>query len=554
MSYHKRQEQEPYHTTEDLSSPRRDHGVGGATTTTTSSNNSTSTSILSSSGVVLAVGAASLLVPSPLLATTSRSTTSFESSSPLPPFQHGQSDDDDIAKNVQHQQQNRNAADPRQHADGTNQHHICDNTDALPAAIQKTTCTFERFSLPPSHSSHSDTAIYGRPRKPPAYDCSQESSQHLQSSNKHQTATTYGSKNHHTSCTVPFSPIIISRKIPTIDSIAAVTLPTSFPAWDNNHDHTTSILSNDDDCNIIVQPDLFSNHGDETIISSLSTTTRGTSNSDINNYKHVLKRRKIGRQEYQFDKKHPGDDDDGDHSIETVFETVSTATPRSTQSLNISDIKTPLCDDLDAFPLFPESLFGQQEEKKSRLASSSTCQRVPTIGSNIYSQEAWSDVIPLQVIKEKNKMTSTRSQGVQEEGSTPATTASTNDEYGFRNLLALSDRQLTTSFTIEVFDELEIVLFEESDRRNQRTHLISGFAGLACRHCKVTAAGRRGGRYFPSTMKTLTDSNKTLFAIHKHLVKCKCCPDDVKTNLNHQHASEKKKSSSEEGHRPEAVL
>ena len=524
-----------------------DKWIGAATTTTTTTTttmkSTCTTSILSSSGVEVLVGAASLLVPSsPFLASKSRSTTSFEFSSPLPPFQHGESYDGDIAKNVQyHQQQNRNAADPRQH-DGNNQHHICDNTDELPTAMQKSTFTFERFSLPLSHSPHGYTALYGRPRKPSAYDCSQESSQHQQSSNKHQTPTIYGSNNHNTSCTVPFSPIILSRKISTIDSTTAVTLPTSLPALDSN-DQTTSILSNDDDCNIIVQHDLFSNHGDKRIISSPSTTTCSTStNSGSNDYEHVLKRRKIGRQEYQFDKKRPGDDDDDDcdYSIETFFETVSTATSRSTQSLNISDIKTSLCDDLDAFPLFPESLFGQQEEKKARPASSSTRQRVPTIGSNIYSHKAWSDVI--------NEMTSTRSQGVQEEGSTtPANTASTNDEYGFRNLLALSDRQLTTSFTIEVFNELEFVLFEESDRRNQRTHLISGFTGLACRHCKVTSPGRRGGRYFPSTMKTLTDSNKTLFAIHKHLVKCKCCPDDVKTNLNHQHASEKKNLAAKRG-------
>jgi hypothetical protein len=520
MSDHNRQKQEPYHT-EDLYSPRIDHGAG---VTTTTSNTSSS----SSAGVVLLLVGASLLVPSsPLLVATSRSTTSFEFSSPLPPFQHGRSDDGDMAKNVHQHQQNRNAADPRQH-DG-NQYNICDNTDASPAVIQKTTCTFERVSLSPSHSSYSDTALYGRPHTPP-YDCSQSSQQ--QSSNKHQTATTtYGSEDHRTLRIVPFSPIIISRKIPTVDSTGAVTSPTSFQA-----------SNADEDCNIIVQPNLFSNHQDKTRISSPSTTARSTSNIGINDFEHVLKRRKIGRQEYQFDnKKHPGDDDD-DHSIETVFETVSTATPRSTQFLNISDIKNPLCDDLDAFPLFPESVFGQQDEKKSRLPISSTRQ-VPTIRSNIYSQEAWSDVIPLQVIKE---MTSIRSQVVKEERSTPATTASTNDEYGFRNLLALSDRQLTTSFTIEVFDELEIVLFEESDRRNQRTHLLLGFAGLACRHCKVTADGRRGGRYFPSTMKTLTDSNKTLFAIHKHFVKCKSCPDDVKTNLNSlftEHASEKKKFS-----------
>ena len=506
MSYHNRQVQEPYHTTEN-------HGAGtsiisssssgvldedGAATSSTSSTrpaadcSSSSTTSSTGAGAAGGGGDASLLVPSsPAMST---STSPFEFSSPLPPFQHGRSDDGDTAKIVhqhhQHQQQQdrtttTNAADPGQH-DGRNQHSICDKTDALPAAMQKTICAYERFSLPPSqHSPCSDTVLYGRPRSTTPYEYDEHQTATRSTTpyeyDEHQTATTSSGREDYHTPRIPFSPIIISRRIPIeeVDS-TAVTSPTSFPAWDNNNYDESSILSNDgDDSYISVQPNMFSNHEDETSFSSPSATTCSTSNSAINDYEHVLKRRKIRRQEYQFDK-HPGDDDDN-HSVQTVFATVSTATPRSTQSLNISNIKTPLCDvDLDAFSLFPPSVFG----------GVSTC---------------------------------------------------TNDEHGFRNLLALSDRQLATSFTTAVFDELEIVFFEESDRRSQRTHLSSGFAGLGCRHCKVTA-GRTGGRYFPSTMKTLTDSNKTLFAIHRHIVKCKSCPDDVKTNLNHlltEHAIEK---------------
>lgn len=186
MSYHNRQVQEPYHT--------ENHGAGtsiisssssgvldedGAATSSTSTRpaadgSSSSTSSSTGAGAAGGGGDASLLVPSsPAMST---STSLFEFSSPLPPFQHGRSDDGDTAKIVhQHQQQQQdrttttNAADPGQH-DGRNQHSICDKIDALPAAMQKTICAYERFSLPPSHSPCSDTVLYGRPRSTTPYE------------------------------------------------------------------------------------------------------------------------------------------------------------------------------------------------------------------------------------------------------------------------------------------------------------------------------------------------------------------------------------------------
>ena len=109
-------------------------------------------------------------------------------------------------------------------------------------------------------------------------------------------------------------------------------------------------------------------------------------------------------------------------------------------------------------------------------------------------------------------------------------TTSTFSERNFHSLLLPQDRQLTTPFTVKVINQLKIVFFEEGDRRNHRMNIALGHAGFACRHC--CASPGKAGRYFPSTIKTLADSNKTLYAIHKHLVnRCDHCPHNVKVTL-----------------------
>ena len=235
---------------------------------------------------------------------------------------------------------------------------------------------------------------------------------------------------------------------------------------------------------------------------------------------NVSKKRKIGRQEEcEFSR---------NSKSGTVFAAPSTTPLRSMQSRNISS--STIEDEISEEKGMPN------ETKKK--AQRTHCHEVRGPAST--ADKDISDIITNA--PKETKSGQRKEHHVKDERST-LTFASTiaNDEYGFRNLLALSDCQLGTSFTIEVFHELEIVFFEESDRRNNRTHLSNGFAGFTCRHCKVPAG--KGGRYFPSTMKTLNDAQKTLLAVHKHLVKCKSCPDDVKTNLNRllteQHHSEK---------------
>ena len=98
-----------------------------------------------------------------------------------------------------------------------------------------------------------------------------------------------------------------------------------------------------------------------------------------------------------------------------------------------------------------------------------------------------------------------------------------------RHLLTPQDRHLTTQFTVNIIDQLDFVYFEKGDRRSHRTHLPIGFQGICCRHCK--AAPGKSGRYFPSSLKTLSDTQKTLFTLHRHFMKCRKTPDCVKQTL-----------------------
>ena len=392
------------------------------------------------------------------------------------------------------------------------------------------------FTQPPSHFPpywYNEHKFHAGPPLA-AYDlCPQ-----LPRSNRHQNASpaTHESEDNETSISVS----TMAPLYPNIEVEGTIIPPAAyFPAWDDKQEETST------------RPD------------------------------NVSKKRKIGRQqEYEFDKYHRRDDDGHESSIGTMFAAPSTTTLRSTQSRNISsriedERSSPRLHGSywDSFSLFPGSM---SNNKSSHGSSILTGQRHPD------SSRTWHHADPLQIVEEKGGMpnetkksaqrthnheirnaattddketsilitnaTKTKSgqrkkQHVKDKRSTllePPTSTAANDEYGFHNLLALPDYQLTTSFTTQIFDELKIVFFEEGDRRNNRAHLSLGFAGFACRHCKRPAG--RGGRYFPSTMKTLTDTHKTLFAINKHFAKCISCPDDIKTNLKHlltQHASEK---------------
>jgi len=84
-----------------------------------------------------------------------------------------------------------------------------------------------------------------------------------------------------------------------------------------------------------------------------------------------------------------------------------------------------------------------------------------------------------------------------------------------------------TLFCRRIMYNFGLTKFKVTDLHGKRRNLRIGHPGLACIHCDhvdTSAAfkhvGHRG-RYFPSTIKTLSDTKKTLFTLYKHLQRCK---------------------------------
>jgi hypothetical protein len=96
-------------------------------------------------------------------------------------------------------------------------------------------------------------------------------------------------------------------------------------------------------------------------------------------------------------------------------------------------------------------------------------------------------------------------------------------------IVSPGDHNKGTKFSHGVLAEYCSTTFQVKDRQGKRNGLEYGFPGLTCYHCN--GGDKVGGRYFPSTIKTMSDTNKTLMSIYKHLQKCKKCPEEVRQRL-----------------------
>jgi len=95
-------------------------------------------------------------------------------------------------------------------------------------------------------------------------------------------------------------------------------------------------------------------------------------------------------------------------------------------------------------------------------------------------------------------------------------------------LVDLKYKHLATSYAYALLSQVQACTFMESDRHNKwRRHSI-GFPGLACRHC---SNGKGCGRFFPSSIKTMSDTSKTQDVLHNHMLRCQQCPLRVKVGL-----------------------
>jgi hypothetical protein len=95
-------------------------------------------------------------------------------------------------------------------------------------------------------------------------------------------------------------------------------------------------------------------------------------------------------------------------------------------------------------------------------------------------------------------------------------------------LVTPDDKPYATTFSFHLMSQMQPCVFTEADRLGKRKGLPPGFPGLACRHC---FGGYGSGRFFPSSIKTLSDTSKTLNVLHNHMMRCRKCPADVKENL-----------------------
>ena len=95
-------------------------------------------------------------------------------------------------------------------------------------------------------------------------------------------------------------------------------------------------------------------------------------------------------------------------------------------------------------------------------------------------------------------------------------------------LVTPEDEKVATQFSFYLLGQMQMCVFTEADRLGKRKGLPPGFPGLACRHC---FGGYGSGRFFPSSIKTLSDTSKTLNVLFNHMMRCRKCPQDVRNTL-----------------------
>lgn len=95
-------------------------------------------------------------------------------------------------------------------------------------------------------------------------------------------------------------------------------------------------------------------------------------------------------------------------------------------------------------------------------------------------------------------------------------------------LVTVEDKSMSTSFSLTLLTQMRACVFTEADRLGKRKGLPLGFSGLACKHCY---GGYGSGRFFPSSIKTMSDTSKTLNVLHCHMMRCRKCPIEVRVQL-----------------------
>lgn len=98
------------------------------------------------------------------------------------------------------------------------------------------------------------------------------------------------------------------------------------------------------------------------------------------------------------------------------------------------------------------------------------------------------------------------------------------------DFIPTKEKNLVTAYTLMVISQLKVCRFTLQQKVGKRKDVFVGFPGMQCLHCEDHKQ-RRSGAYFPTSVKTLSDSKKILYAIAKHINKCTACPLEVKYSI-----------------------
>jgi hypothetical protein len=98
-----------------------------------------------------------------------------------------------------------------------------------------------------------------------------------------------------------------------------------------------------------------------------------------------------------------------------------------------------------------------------------------------------------------------------------------------RRILFPEDKELVEPYLYFLLEQVEVCYYSDVDTAVARSKGKPGFAGMQCRHCN----GHGGnGKYFPASPEALVVNSMTQ-NLYAHLMKCKFCPQEVRSELNY---------------------
>eukprot|EP00816_Leptocylindrus_hargravesii_P011910 CAMPEP_0196821360 /NCGR_PEP_ID=MMETSP1362-20130617/78928_1 /TAXON_ID=163516 /ORGANISM="Leptocylindrus danicus, Strain CCMP1856" /LENGTH=662 /DNA_ID=CAMNT_0042200519 /DNA_START=1 /DNA_END=1989 /DNA_ORIENTATION=+ len=118
--------------------------------------------------------------------------------------------------------------------------------------------------------------------------------------------------------------------------------------------------------------------------------------------------------------------------------------------------------------------------------------------------------------------------GVDVDSNTVSVLARSHEEES--ELVLPEDRSLVTEYIYLLFRQLKSCMFDASRENRRNRDRPNKYPGLACKHCLSVDADERQGRYFPTSVKGLTDPSFS-HGVLSHLLKCPGCPASTKNAL-----------------------